>query len=237
MRSDRPTAEKSPSSALSRLRVLLQVTLLFLPVPASADRPHGTNVQHTESVRVAAWHRLLAQRHGNEFDKVLAAHRFFAGFDQQDDLTLWGVPDRWVMPREFVEIGAGDCEDFAIARYATLVALGVPASRLSLAATYSYSTERRRIERHMVLAYRAASTDAMWILDNRNSKVSRVEERKDLGRLESSPQIKALETRLIRLGEEFARSVAAANGEAEGYADTEPVPSIRSASLSGSSRK
>ncbi len=88
-----------------------------------------------------------------------------------------------------------------------------------------------------MLVYRAASTDATWILDNRNAEVSRIDERKDLGRLESSPQIKALETRLIRLGEAVARSIAATNGEAESYAATEPVPSIRSASLSGSSRR
>jgi predicted transglutaminase-like cysteine proteinase len=44
----------------------------------------------------------------------------------------WGKSDYWETPVEFFTRG-GDCEDFAIAKYASLRALGVPDSRMRLA--------------------------------------------------------------------------------------------------------
>lgn len=48
------------------------------------------------------------------------------------DNRNWGRSDYWATPVEFMTRG-GDCEDFAIAKYASLRALGVPEDRLRLA--------------------------------------------------------------------------------------------------------
>lgn len=48
------------------------------------------------------------------------------------DQRLWGQSDYWATPIEFFQRG-GDCEDFAIAKYMSLRALGVPESRLRIA--------------------------------------------------------------------------------------------------------
>lgn len=48
------------------------------------------------------------------------------------DMANWGVSDHWATPIEFFQRG-GDCEDFAIAKYASLRALGVPEERLRIA--------------------------------------------------------------------------------------------------------
>lgn len=48
------------------------------------------------------------------------------------DSKNWGKSDYWATPAEFMERG-GDCEDFAIAKYTALRALGVPEERLRLA--------------------------------------------------------------------------------------------------------
>ncbi len=48
------------------------------------------------------------------------------------DQRNWGRSDYWATPVEFMARG-GDCEDFAIAKYSALRALGVPESRLRLA--------------------------------------------------------------------------------------------------------
>jgi predicted transglutaminase-like cysteine proteinase len=48
------------------------------------------------------------------------------------DITNWGVTDYWETPDEFFEDG-GDCEDFALAKYAWLHSLGVPERRLRIA--------------------------------------------------------------------------------------------------------
>ena len=45
------------------------------------------------------------------------------------DKRNWGRSDYWATPVEFITRG-GDCEDFAIAKYAALRALGVPDSKM-----------------------------------------------------------------------------------------------------------
>jgi predicted transglutaminase-like cysteine proteinase len=42
------------------------------------------------------------------------------------DMTQWGVSDHWSPPFETLSTGRGDCEDYAIAKYAALLMLGVP---------------------------------------------------------------------------------------------------------------
>lgn len=49
-----------------------------------------------------------------------------------NDSKLWGKSDYWATPIEFMERG-GDCEDYAIAKYTALRALGVPEERMRLA--------------------------------------------------------------------------------------------------------
>ncbi len=48
------------------------------------------------------------------------------------DSEQWGARDRWATPREALESGRGDCEDYALLKYAALRRAGVPAERLSL---------------------------------------------------------------------------------------------------------
>ncbi|MCB1557167.1 MAG: transglutaminase-like cysteine peptidase, partial [Alphaproteobacteria bacterium] len=48
------------------------------------------------------------------------------------DNRNWGQTDYWATPIEFFTRG-GDCEDFAIAKYVSLRALGVPDERLRVA--------------------------------------------------------------------------------------------------------
>ena len=48
-----------------------------------------------------------------------------------DDMSNWGVPDFWETPSEFLVHG-GDCEDFAMAKYVMLRALGIPSADMKL---------------------------------------------------------------------------------------------------------
>lgn len=47
------------------------------------------------------------------------------------DMMNWGVEDYWETPHEFMEV-KGDCEDYAIAKYYTLRAMGMPAERMRI---------------------------------------------------------------------------------------------------------
>ncbi|MBY0407304.1 MAG: transglutaminase-like cysteine peptidase [Rickettsiales bacterium] len=48
-----------------------------------------------------------------------------------EDQINWGLEDFWETPQEFMEI-SGDCEDYAISKYYTLRALGVPPSQMRI---------------------------------------------------------------------------------------------------------
>lgn len=48
------------------------------------------------------------------------------------DISNWGRADHWATPDELFARGAGDCEDYAIAKYFALRAAGLPEKQLRL---------------------------------------------------------------------------------------------------------
>lgn len=77
------------------------------------------------------------------------------------DETQWGVPDHWSDPLETLHSNSGDCEDYAIVKYAALLAAGLSKDAVKIVVL------RNRLpnEDHAVVAVRA---DHQWlILDNR----------------------------------------------------------------------
>lgn len=81
--------------------------------------------------------------------------------EPMSDMAQWGVPDRWSAPLETLTTGRGDCEDYAIVKYAALTAAGVPAQDVKLIIVRNTAAD----EDHAVVAVR---DDGEWIvLDNR----------------------------------------------------------------------
>ena len=64
--------------------------------------------------------------------KVVAVNEHVNQFKYIEDKKNFGKSDYWATPTEFFARG-GDCEDFAIAKYAILKKLGVPESKMRLA--------------------------------------------------------------------------------------------------------
>jgi predicted transglutaminase-like cysteine proteinase len=99
-----------------------------------------------------------------------------------DDSATWRQNDYWATPLELLGKGAGDCEDFVIAKYFSLVELGVAREKLRL--TYV----RARIggpsssltQAHMVLAYYASPGAEPEILDNLIGEIRPAARRPDL---------------------------------------------------------
>jgi predicted transglutaminase-like cysteine proteinase len=78
-----------------------------------------------------------------------------------DDLVLYGATDVWRSPLALFAIGAGDCEDYAIAKFTALRAAGVAAEDLRVVIL----RDTLRQEDHAVAA---ARLDGRWfMLDNR----------------------------------------------------------------------
>ena len=81
-----------------------------------------------------------------------------------EDSEVWGQADYWASPLEALAQGRGDCEDYAIGKYFSLLALGMPAARLRL--VYVRAQIGGESRAHMVLAYYAQPTADPLILDN-----------------------------------------------------------------------
>ena len=77
-------------------------------------------------------------------------------------LAQHGVADRWTAPLATLAAGRGDCEDYAIAKYAILRAAGIPEADLRLLLV----RDRAVRQDHAVLAVR---DNGRWlVLDNRH---------------------------------------------------------------------
>jgi len=93
------------------------------------------------------------------------------------DLKHWGKEDYWATPVEFLSTDGGDCEDYSIAKYFTLRALGVPDDKLRI--TYVKELVVYN-EPHMVLAYFPTPDAEPLILDNINPTIRPASSRTDL---------------------------------------------------------
>jgi predicted transglutaminase-like cysteine proteinase len=99
----------------------------------------------------------------------------------RDDTEVWGQVDYWASPLETLDKGAGDCEDYAIAKYFSLLAVGVPVSKLRLVYVRAQiGGPQGALVAHMVLAYYAAPGAEPTILDNLITELRPASRRPDL---------------------------------------------------------
>jgi len=111
-----------------------------------------------------------------------AVNRFFNGrIVFRDDLQVWHTEDYWASPLETLQQGAGDCEDFAIAKYFSLMASGVAASQLRLVyVRLQMGAAGGPSQAHMVLAYYPQAQAEPLILDNLVTEIRPASRRPDL---------------------------------------------------------
>lgn len=139
----------------------------------------------TGSVAIfAEWREMLSSEiSASESDKL---HRVNDFFNRRiyfgDDITTWGQSDYWATPLETIGKETGDCEDFSIAKYYSLLSLGVPVNKLRLVYV---KAEQRGLQgtvrqAHMVLAYYATPNADPLVLDNLNTQILPASRRRDL---------------------------------------------------------
>jgi predicted transglutaminase-like cysteine proteinase len=99
-----------------------------------------------------------------------------------DDLSIWGQNDYWATPAELIGQGRGDCEDFSIAKYYSLIELGIPISKLRLVYVKAALSgpDGVFLQAHMVLAYYATPNADPLVLDNLNPQILPASRRSDL---------------------------------------------------------
>lgn len=113
-------------------------------------------------------------------ERLVAVNHFFnQRVAYATDMEVWGVEDYWTTPLEVLGKGRGDCEDYAIGKYAALLAAGTPPERLRLVYVRAYLPQDGTVQAHMVLAYYADGGEPL-ILDNLRNELLPASRRPDL---------------------------------------------------------
>jgi predicted transglutaminase-like cysteine proteinase len=128
--------------------------------------------------RINDWQYLLAsQKQISESEQLNVVNRFFnKQVRYVEDIDLWHEVDYWETPIEALWKGAGDCEDYAIAKYFSLRHLGVASEKLRI--TYVKALTQNRA--HMVLTYYSSPEAEPLVLDSLIDAIKPASQRKDL---------------------------------------------------------
>jgi predicted transglutaminase-like cysteine proteinase len=180
------TFAQRTSPALQKIVLFLTLFFCLFGIGESDSLftlPHdllsSTKDQYGESAerRLLAWQKLIRENSRLEDEKKLEiVNTFFNQMQFIDDLTLWKKSDYWATPVEFLSTGGGDCEDFSLAKYFTLKALGVSETKLNM--TYVKAIQLN--QSHMVVTYYASPRAIPLVLDNLIADIQPATKRKDL---------------------------------------------------------
>ena len=122
---------------------------------------------------------LAAAQPLDDLGKLAAVNDFFnRRIVFREDIEVWQQPDYWASPLETLNQGQGDCEDYAVAKYFSLLAIGVQPARLRM--VYVLAQVGAAQMPHMVLAYYAAPGAEPMILDNLVGELRSASRRPDL---------------------------------------------------------
>jgi predicted transglutaminase-like cysteine proteinase len=124
---------------------------------SAADCQYGKWLAFLDGLRGSDKHHQLVAVNG-----FVNAKRYVA------DASNWGVTDYWASPGEFFA-RSGDCEDFAIAKFLSLKALGWTDDELRIVAVKDL---KLGIGHAVLVAFEGGRT---WVLDNQTKDVVEVE--------------------------------------------------------------
>lgn len=133
---------------------------------------------------VRGWQQLIhTSRDLAEPDKLTRANDFWnRNVLSKEDIQIWNKTDYWATPLQTLGMGAGDCEDYVIGKYFSLVAMGVPPEKLQLIyvrARVGGAGSRESVA-HMVLGYYSTPNAVPLVLDNLVGRILPATQRRDL---------------------------------------------------------
>lgn len=142
-------------------------------------KAHFSDVYGTRPARILdKWLLMITENQDQDIHTKLELVNYF--FNKKikfvDDIVHWHKEDYWATPVEFIGTKGGDCEDYALAKYFTLKAMGVDPAKLRL----MYVRALRYDQAHMVLIYSNSLDQMPLILDNLNPRILPANKRRDL---------------------------------------------------------
>lgn len=142
-------------------------------VLAGAEKRYGSSARQ----RLNNWVELInTDKSTTDMEKLEKVNSFFNKLDFVDDMLHWRQKDYWATPVEFLASDGGDCEDFSLAKYFTLKAMGVSEKKLNL----TYVKALNLNQAHMVLTYFEMPGDEPLVLDNLINDIKPASTRTDL---------------------------------------------------------
>lgn len=120
------------------------------------------NSDAATSPEMIAWNAEIERlQNASDREKIDGINTFLNKVPYIEDIDNYGKRDYWATPVEFLTRG-GDCEDYAIAKYASLRALGFTADQLRIAIV----TDKVKNIPHAILV--VYSDEGNFVLDNQN---------------------------------------------------------------------
>lgn len=134
--------------------------------------------------RMQSWLDMLDKQAGRSVQQQLLSVNDFWNKNvlASEDILIWGEQEYWATPLETLGKRAGDCEDYVIGKYFSLVRLGVPVEKLRfiyVRARVGGMGSTQSIA-HMVLGYYETPQAEPLVLDNLMGSMVPASERKDL---------------------------------------------------------
>ena len=108
--------------------------------------------------------------------KLNYVNSFFNKILPINDATKYSYDDYWATRKEFIIEGEGDCEDYVIAKYFTLLEIGIDKKNLF----FAVMQVKGKTSYHMNLLYFKTPSSVPLVLDNLSFKVIPLTSRKDL---------------------------------------------------------
>jgi len=167
------------NAIVTAVAALLCSSLLALQIPQLQDlaaERYGNDAVTT----IKSWENLIgAHQNALTPEKLSAVNGFFnENILWLRDEEAWNQTDYWATPLETMGRAVGDCEDFTIAKYATLLLMGLPPESLRL--VYVKAKRNGLTQAHMVLAWYENPLAIPLILDNMDFAIKPATERGDL---------------------------------------------------------
>ena len=164
------------------MNIILKLLILFtfissLNADIKLDFISNNSIDEFTLNKIKSWEAMIKKA---EKEKTLAklkiVNDYFNKLEYKSDKNNWNKSDYWATPIEFLSVGAGDCEDYAIAKFFTLKRLGIKEEKLKLI----YTKLAKNNQAHIVLSYMHKPNFVPIILDNVNKKLQLSTKRKDL---------------------------------------------------------
>ncbi|MDF1588339.1 MAG: transglutaminase-like cysteine peptidase [Gammaproteobacteria bacterium] len=150
---------------------------MLLLVGCSSTPQKEDGIDALTQQRIEQWKNLIdSGSQWSDLKKLTSVNDFVNQFNFVDDIDHWRKQDYWATPLETLVTKGGDCEDFAIAKYFTLTAMGMPKEKMRLTYVKALSINKA----HMVVSYYEQRNAEPLLLDNLNRKILPASQRQDL---------------------------------------------------------